>query len=96
MKLIKLTKPQIGNFYLLTYSKVETPWLPAEKILFVQDEETFIKINTTEGAEYNSRWDWATENAVTILKLMENEALVEKLNRSIELGRIIEKAELRK
>lgn len=96
MKQMKLTKPQVGNFYLLTYSKVQTPWLPAEKILFVQDEETFIKINTIEGAEYNSRWDWATEDAVTILKLMKNEALVEKLNRSIQLGRLTEKAELRK
>jgi len=96
MKLMKLIKPQVGNFYFLTYNRAKTPWLPTDKILFVRDEQSFIKINMTEGAEYSSRWDWATEDAVTISKLTKNKALVKKLNWSIELGRDIVKAELGK
>jgi len=87
-------KPEIGNFYFLTYNRAKTPWLPTDKILFVQDNETFIKINLTEGAEYSSRWDRATRDAAIVSKIMKNKTLVEKLNRSIELGRDIVKAEL--
>jgi hypothetical protein len=90
----KTIQPEIGTFYLLTYNKVKTPWLPTEKILFVQSDDTFIKINLLEGAEYSSRWDWATKDAVTITKLAKNKHLVSELNRSIQLGRDIVKAEL--
>ena len=89
----KTIKPEIGTFYLLTYNKVKTPWLPTEEVLFVKDNQTFIKISISQGAGYSSRWDWATQDAVTINKLATNKALVEKLNQSIELGETIEQAE---
>lgn len=90
----KTIKPEIGTFYLLTYDRTKTPWLKTDAILYVQSDDTFIKINTIEGAGYSSRWDWATQDAVTISKLAKNKALVEKLNQSIELGRTIARAEL--
>jgi hypothetical protein len=90
----KAIQPKIGTFYLLTFNKVKTPWLPTEKILFVQSDDTFIEINLLEGAGFHSRWDWATQDAVTISKLLTNKALVEKLNRSIKLGETIARAEL--
>jgi hypothetical protein len=89
----KAIKPEIGTFYLLTNDKTKTPWLPTEEILFVKDENTFIKISVSQGAGYRSRWDWATENAVTITKLATNKHLLDQLNLSIEIGRDIAKAE---
>jgi hypothetical protein len=89
----KAIKPEIGTFYLLTYDKTKTPWLPTDEILFVKDENTFIKISISQGAGYSSRWDWATENAVTITKLAKNQHLVNQLNLSVEIGRDIAKAE---
>jgi len=90
------TKPQIGAFYKLTHSKIKTPWLKDSTILFVQNTDSFVKINLTEGAGYSSRWDWATQDAVTIEQVFANRELIEKLNRSIELGRTIARAELPK
>ena len=89
----KAIQPEIGTFYLLTYDKTKTPWLPTDEILFVKDENTFIKISISQGAGYSSRWDWATENAVTITKLAKNQHLVNQLNLSVEIGRDIAKAE---
>lgn len=89
----KTMQPEIGTFYLLTYDKTKTPWLPTDEILFVKDENTFIKISISQGAGYSSRWDWATENAVTITKLAKNQHLVNQLNLSVEIGRDIAKAE---
>jgi hypothetical protein len=59
----------------------------------VKDENTFIKISVSQGAGYSSRWDWATENAVTITKLATNKHLLDQLNLSVEIGRDIAKAE---
>jgi hypothetical protein len=92
----KAIKPEIGTFYLLTYDKTKHPWLPTEEVLFVKDNETFIKISISQGAGFSSRWDWATEKAVTITKLAKNQQLVDKLNLSVEIGRDIAKAELGK
>lgn len=90
----KTIKPEIGTFYLLTYDKTKTPWLPTEQVLFVKDNETFIKISISQGAGFSSRWDWATENAVTISKLAKNKKLIDDLNLSVEMGRTIARAEL--
>ena len=89
----KAIQPEIGTFYLLTNDRTKTPWLQPEEILFVKDNQTFIKISVSQGAGYSSRWDWATENAVTITKLATNKHLLDKLNLSIEIGRDIAKAE---
>jgi hypothetical protein len=89
----KTMQPEIGTFYLLTYDKTKTPWLPNDEVLFVKDNETFIKISISQGAGYSSRWDWATENAVTITKLATNKHLLDQLNLSVEIGRDIAKAE---
>jgi len=90
----KTIQPEIGTFYLLTYNKVKTPWLPTEEVLFVKDNQTFIKISISQGAGYSSRWDWATQDAVTINKLAKNKKLVDDLNLSIEMGKTIARAEL--
>ena len=90
----KTIKPEIGTFYLLTYDKTKHPWLPTEEVLFVKDNETFIKISISQGASFSSRWDWATKDAVTINKLAKNKKLVNDLNLSIEMGRTIARAEL--
>ena len=50
----KTIKPEIGTFYLLTYDKTKTPWLPTEEVLFVKDNETFIKISISQGAGWIS------------------------------------------
>jgi len=89
----KAIKPEIGTFYLLTNDRTKTPWLQPEEILFVKDNKTFIKISISQGAGYSSRWDWATQDAVTITKLATNKHLLDKLNLSIEIGRDIAKAE---
>ena len=89
----KTMQPEIGTFYLLTNDRTKTPWLQPEEILYVKDNETFIKISISQGAGYSSRWDWATENAVTITKLATNKHLLDKLNLSVEIGRDIAKAE---
>ena len=89
----KAIKPEIGTFYLLTNDRTKTPWLQPEEILYVKDENTFIKISVSQGAGYSSRWDWATEKAVTITKLAKNQHLVDQLNLSVEIGRDIAKAE---
>jgi len=89
----KTINPEVGTFYLLTYDRTQTPWQKTDRVVFVKDHDNFIKINLTEGAGYSSRWDWATQDAVTINKLATNKALVEKLNQSIELGETIEQAE---
>lgn len=90
----KAIQPEIGTFYLLTYDKTKTPWLPTEEVMFVKDNETFIKISISQGAGYSSRWDWATKDAVTINKLAKNKKLVNDLNLSIQIGRTIARAEL--
>jgi hypothetical protein len=89
----KAIQPEIRTFYLLTNDRTKTPWLQPEEILYVKDENTFIKISVSQGAGYSSRWDWATENAVTITKLATNKHLLDKLNLSVEIGRDIAKAE---
>ena len=89
----KTMQPEIGTFYLLTNDRTKTPWLQPEEILYVKDNETFIKISISQGAGYSSRWDWATENAVTITKLATNKHLLDQLNLSVEIGRDIAKAE---
>ena len=90
----KAIKPEIGTFYLLTYDKTKTPWLPTEQVLFVKDNETFIKISISQGAGFSSRWDWATKDAVAITKLEKTQELVDDLNLSVEMGRTIARAEL--
>ena len=90
----KTINPEVGEYYLLKYDTKATPWLKTDRVVFVKDHDNFIKINLTEGACYSSRWDWATRDAVKIIKLRKNNILKNELNRSIELGRTIARAEL--
>lgn len=90
----KAIKPEIGTFYKLSYDKTKTPWLRDSEVLFVKDNETFIKISISQGAGYSSRWDWATKDAVAITKLEKTQELVDDLNLSVEMGRTIARAEL--
>lgn len=90
----KTINPEVGEYYLLKYDTKATPWLKTDRVVFVKDHDNFIKINLTEGACYSSRWDWATKDAVKIIKLRKNNILKNELNRSIELGRTIARAEL--
>jgi len=89
----KTINPEVGEYYLLKYDTKATPWLKTDRVVFVKDHDNFIKINLTEGACYSSRWDWATQDAVKIIKLRKNNILKNELNRSIELGKTIEQAE---
>lgn len=90
----KTINPEVGEYYLLKYDTKATPWLKRDRVVFVKTLDTFIQIDTIQGAGFSSRWDWATKDAVKIIKLRKNNILKNELNRSIELGRTIARAEL--